>query len=182
MAPRFYLHWRTPTKTRLPPYLAVWLQHTGSLTARLRAHSQADFSVRVLNMGWQKPTIDEALALNIDRRQYVFCREVCLLDGHQPRVFARTIVPMASYPQLRRGLSRLGNSSLGQWLFTDPAVLRGPLQISLLSTSHLLSRHACQAANLSAQVLWARRSCFTLRGKALLVSEVFLPATGPYQW
>lgn len=179
---RHYPHWLTPPKTRLPANLANWLQDTGSLTAKLKAHSQQTFSVQVVNSGWQKPTIDEARALRIDHRQQVFCREVCLLDGNQPRVFARTVVPLKSYSVLRMGLSRLGNGSLGEWLFNDPAVYRGPLKVSLLTAGHLLSRHACQAAGLPAQTLWARRSCFTLRGKALLVSEVFLPASRQYQW
>jgi len=179
---RHYQHWLTPPKAQLPASLADWLQNTGSLTAKLKAHCQQSFSVQLLSSGWQKPTFDEALALRIERRQKVFCREVCLLDGNQPRVFARTVVPLKSYPVLRRGLSRLGNASLGEWLFNDPAVSRGPLKISQLAAGHLLSRHACQAADLPAQALWARRSCFTLRGKALLVSEVFLPATEHYQW
>ncbi|MEX1201144.1 MAG: chorismate lyase [Methylophaga sp.] len=179
---RHYQHWLTPPKAQLPASLADWLQNTGSLTVKLKAHSQQAFSVQLLSSGWQKPTFDEALALRIDRRQQVFCREVCLLDGNQPRVFARTVVPLRSYPVLRMGLSRLGNASLGEWLFNDPAVSRGPMQISLLPSGHLLSRHACQAAELPAQALWARRSCFTLRGKALLVSEVFLPATKHHQW
>lgn len=177
-----YHHWLTPPKAQLPASLADWLQNTGSLTAKLKAHSQQAFSVQLMSSGWQKPTFDEALALRIDPRQQVFCREVCLLDGNQPRVFARTVVPLRSYPMLRMGLSRLGNASLGEWLFKDPAVSRGPLQISLLSSGHLLSRHACLAAALPTQCLWARRSCFTLRGKALLVSEVFLPATEHYPW
>lgn len=177
-----YPHWLTPPKSRLPANLANWLRDTGSLTAKLKTHSQDKFSVQLLNSGWQKPTVDEALALKIDRRQQVFCREVCLLDGDQPRVFARTVVPLTSYPVLRIGLSRLGNASLGEWLFKDPAVIRGPLQSSLLAAGHLLSRHACRAAELPTQPLWARRSCFTLRGKALLVSEVFLPATEHYRW
>lgn len=178
----FFPHWLTPPKSRLPADLAGWLQDTSSLTAKLKAHCQQTFAVQLLSSGWQKPTIDEALALGIDRRQQVFCRQVCLLDGDQPRVFARTVVPLASYPILRMGLSRLGNASLGEWLFNDPAVVRGPLQISRLAASHLLSRQACHAADLPAKALWARRSCFTLRGKALLVSEVFIPASGQYQW
>lgn len=177
-----YPHWLTPHKARLPADLADWLQDSGSLTARLKAHCQQTFSVQLRDSGWQKSMIDEALALNIDRRQQVFCREVCLLDGEQPRVFARTIVPLSSFPALRMGLTRLGNASLGQWLFSDPAVVRGPIEVSLLPVGHLLCQHACQSAGISLQPLWARRSCFTLRGKALLVSEVFLPASGHYQW
>lgn len=177
-----YSHWLTPHKARLPAALADWLQDTGSLTARLKAHSQQTFSVKVQNSGWQKANIDEARTLHIDRRQRVYCREVCLLDGQQPRVFARTIVPLASYPTLRMGLSRLGNASLGQWLFNDPGVTRGPIEICRLPIDHPLNRHACQAAAIDMQSLWARRSCFTLRGKTLLVSEVFLPATEQYQW
>ncbi len=177
-----YPYWLTPPKARLPAALADWLLDTGSLTARLKAHSQQAFSVRVVNSGWQKANIDEARTLHIDRRQRVYCREVCLLDGQQPRVFARTIVPLASYPTLRMGLSRLGNASLGQWLFNDPSVTRGRIEICRLPANHPLSRHACQAAAIDMQALWARRSCFTLRGKTLLVSEVFLPATEQYQW
>lgn len=179
---RPYQHWLTTYKARLPADLADWLQDSGSLTASLKAHCQHAFSVRMLASGWQKAATDEALALKIDRRQQVFCREVCLLDGQQPRVFARTVVPLASFPLLRTGLSRLGNASLGEWLFNDPSAKRGAIEISLLPASHVLSQHACQAGGIAPQALWARRSCFTLRGKALLVSEVFLPATEHYPW
>ncbi|MCX4190671.1 chorismate--pyruvate lyase family protein [Methylophaga sp. OBS3] len=182
LIPSAYPHWLTPPKSRLPENLADWLQDAGSLTVRLKAHSEVGFSVQLRKSSWQKSMFDEALALGVDRRQKVFCREVCLMDGETPRVFARTVVPLSSYPVLRMGLSSLGTASLGHWLFSDPAVTRGPIQVSLLPINHLLCQHACDAAGIPLQPLWARRSCFLLRGKKLLVNEVFLPTAEGYPW
>lgn len=174
--------WHAPQRRLIPPTLRAWLTDTGSLTQRLQSVSQRGFSVQVIVSGWQLPSLDEARQLKCDPRQWVFCREVILLEGNAPRVFARTVVPLVSYPPLKQQLSALGSGSLGALLFSDPTVQRGPLEVSYLTSSDLLHEHAQAATDKIFTVLWARRSCFKLKQQALLVSEVFLPGDHTCPW
>jgi chorismate--pyruvate lyase len=79
-----------------------------------------------------------------------------------------------------RWLAGLGTRPLGEALFSDPQVRRGPLRFRRLRAPDRRYRGA--AAALSArglpvpQSLWARRSVFSAGGWQLLVTEVFLPA------
>ncbi|AFJ02472.1 Chorismate--pyruvate lyase [Methylophaga frappieri] len=171
---RDFSHWYPRFKGQLPISLATWLQARGSLTARLKGVSQQGFSVNIQRCNWQYPIVDEALALGTKHHAKVFCREVCLMDGDKPQVFARTIVPQGSYRQLQRRLQRIGRNSLGDWLFRTHGVARGRIMISKLPVNHRLCKQACMAADIRPQQLWARRSVFDFKGCQLLVSEVFL--------
>lgn len=177
-----FIRWQPPQKRIIPQRLWQWLSNTGSLTQMLAQQSQHGFGVKVLSSGWQSPTLEEARRLKCDVKQQVFCREVLLLDGEMPRVFARTVVPLASYPALKQRLIALGNKSLGAMLFRDPTVQRGPLEVSRLTQGDVLLEHAQFATAETFAHLWARRSCFKLKGHVLLVSEVFLPGDKHCPW
>jgi chorismate--pyruvate lyase len=177
-----FSRWQPPQKRIIPQRLWRWLTNTGSLTQLLEQHSQQGFSVKVLLSGWQSPTLEEARRLKCDAQQKVFCREVLLLDGETPRIFARTVVPIVSYPALKQRLTALGNASLSALLFSDPTVERGPLEVSRLTQGDVLLEHAQLATESTFDHLWARRSCFKLKGHALLVSEVFLPGDQHCPW
>lgn len=177
-----FSRWQPPQKRGIPQQLWRWLTDTGSLTQLLEQHSQQGFSVKVLSSGWQSPTLAEALRLRCSPQQNVFCREVLLLDGQTPRIFARTVVPIASYPTLKQRLTALGNASLGALLFSDPTLVRGPLEVSCLTRGDVLLEHAQLATANRFDHLWARRSCFKLKRHTLLVSEVFLPGDQDCPW
>ena len=66
-------------------------------------------------------------------------------------------------------LQSLGNRSLGELLFSDPAFARGQLE-----ACHYPAQWLPQAQRVDG--LWARRSCFRQNRLGVLVAEVFLPA------
>ena|SRR5690554_3309344 len=172
-------HWQSAQTAKLPSALADWLTDEGSLTLKLQQTSQQQFQVDLLHTGWQKPLTEEALKLDQALHENAYCREVILRDGELPRVYARTIVPRSSYQALQTHLHihHLGNRSLGEILFTDPAMVRGSLEVTSLQAGQSLFELAKQSGiemDVKA-VLWARRSCFYFADNKLLVCEMFLP-------
>jgi chorismate--pyruvate lyase len=156
-----------------------WLIEPASLTARLQAKAKK-FSVRALSVINSKPLQDELSPLALIPNQLILSRDVLLLDGNIPLVFAHSVLPHKSLRGIWRGLSRLGNQSLGAALFSDPRVTRTSLQFKKVSKHHPLYEKASQHFSSSLPTaLWARRSIFYLntasRRYAIMVTEVFLP-------
>lgn len=120
---------------------------------------------------WARPLPDEMVLLGLRRGMSAWIREVWLQDGEQPLVFARSVLPRSSLRGAWRGLGRLGARPLGAALFADAHVVRSPLAYRKLHP-----RHAILGNVLLQKPLWARRSVFMREGRAILVTEVFLPA------
>lgn len=146
-----------------------WLLDDGSLTQRLLDTGRS-FSLRRLAQQWARPALDERQLLGMAPRDRALIRQVVLKLDNLPMVYARSVFPVTSLqgPLLR--LRRLANQSLGTFLFAQAGMRRSPFELALLpGDSAYLPRELWQA-----QPVWARRSCFMVQGKALLVSEVFL--------
>lgn len=161
------IRWRSYRRVpsvRLPRGWRHWLLEKGSLTRRLVAASDGDFAVDVLYQGWSHPTLSEARALGIHPRQRVLIREVRLKGRGQAWVYARSIIPGSTLSGPQRRLRQLGDRPLGEVLFRDPCMRRGPIETARLPIEGVSG--GC----------WARRSVFFLADKPLLVSEIFLPA------
>ncbi len=154
--------------------LRRWLTDPGSLTARLERHA-GRIAVKVLFQGRRRPNADEAF-LFADRTSQVMVREVLLLRGATPLVFAHTVFDAASLRGAWRGVSVLGNRPLGAALFADPRIERFPLRQKKLAGGHPLYRGAAARLKRPPSSLWARRSIFAAGKSPILVSEVFLPA------
>lgn len=169
-------HWQPPLLQSLPASLRPWLTETGSLTRLLQEACENEFSVALLRTQWQRPMPDEALLLHKRPSQRMFQREVHLLDGDMPQVYARTLVPANTYDAMRARFSSLGNRSLGEMLFNDPSLQRGPIEVACLQPPMMQYDLATRHITLRPSCLWARRSCFYLDAKPLLVSEIFLPS------
>lgn len=107
-----------------------WVASTDSLTARLTAAgSERPFRVRLLRQGVGMPQPDEAQALGLALRHYAWLREVALCVGDTPWVVARSVAPLT---QLKgQHLEKLGERSLGSWLFRQPDLIRGPLEATV---------------------------------------------------
>lgn len=165
------------TATTLPRDCRRWLLDDSSLTARLVALNAGAFSVRRLYQGWQVPLPSEQRLLQIPPRQRVLVREVVLqLDG-RPVVFARSLFPVSSLAGELAHLRRLQNRSLGAILFRYPNMRRSPFELARITgNSTYLAPVVRQRES-----AWARRSCFELGGKRLLVSEVFLEGFRPWE-
>ncbi|MFI8482068.1 chorismate--pyruvate lyase family protein [Pseudomonas sp. NPDC078700] len=164
--------WFTASQLQPSPSAQVhdWLfVNQDSLTQRLIALSANNFSVTPISEGWQPMRSDECAALNVADGSQGWVREVYLRGHGQPWVFARSVSARSALEGSGLELAQLGTRSLGELLFSDQAFDRGELQ-----ACHYPA--ACLPADVQAEHLWARRSCFS-RGKlAILVAEVFLPA------
>lgn len=164
------------TAAGLSPRNRQWLLDDRSLTARLIALRQGAFGVQRLYQGWQLPLPSERRLLNLPQRQWVLVREVLLqLDG-SPVVFARSLFPISSLSGALGHLRKLHNRSLGAILFRHPRMRRSPFELARIAgDSAYLAPPARQRNS-----VWGRRSCFTIDGKTLLVSEVFLRDFQPW--
>lgn len=154
--------------------LRRWLTDPGSLTARLVRHA-GTIKVKVLFQGLRRANRDEAFLFAAPAKR-VMVREVLLLRGNTPLVFAHTVFAHDSLRGVWRDVAGLGARPLGAALFADPRIARFPLRQKKLPRSHpLYCRAAAQLKKLPPS-LWARRSIFAAGKSPILVSEVFLPA------
>lgn len=157
-----------------------WLRDRGSLTARLQARGK--FDLRLLRQGLAMPTRDEAIALGIKRDRLAWVREVALLCGGKPLVFAHTALPFRPRGPLTAWLARLGTRSLGAQVFTHARFSRGTILCKRLDRRHALYQPAIEALQLVAApppYLWARRSRFSFGIQSVLVTEIFSPNIFP---
>ena len=172
------LHWHSRPQQAwrdLPPDIADWLLDRGSLTQRLRRASAGRFRVCVLHEGWTRPDRDEARILGVRLDARAWTREVQLLGDEQPWVFARTLIPARTLRGRGRRLTRLGTRPLGQALFADPHVRRGPIEIMRIAVGQRLHQRALTHLVAPPGVVWGRRSLFRIEDRPLLVCEIFLP-------
>jgi len=170
-----WTRWQPPQKRLMPKELAPWLTDTGSLTRRLQQHNESDFSVQLLGNCWMRPLPDECQLLAIPTTQMAYQREVRLMGGEQANVYARTVIPLDTFQAMKHRFNTLGNKPLGEILFTDPTVKRGPIEIACIKPGQWLYEMALLEENIRPEYLWGRRSYFYLGGKILLVNEIFLP-------
>lgn len=156
-----------------------WLTADGSLTAKLKNHSQA-FRVQCLHQTTARCLTDEAAAIGMHRPGRVWEREVLLRCDNTPVVFAHTVVPMSATASDWPLFSALGERSLGTTLFGDRQVRRGVLEFARLREGHPLAQRARKALKLEQGreelILYARRCLYRRRQGTLLVTEVFLPS------
>src|SRR3569832_919313 len=157
------------------PALGYGLRDSGPLTLRLRLRCRCGeaFRVAVRRQCWERPAADERRVLEMRPAERALIREVHLLCGDTPWVFARTVMPVSSLRGRRRRLMHLGDKPLGAALFADPHLCRGALELARLRRGEVLYE---QAGSRDAAEIWGRRSVFRLQGRPLLVTEIFLPA------
>lgn len=152
-----------------------WLIDRGSLTGRIQLRCPR-FSVRRVWQGRGRAFQDERKAVNLRTGEWALVREVYLYCGETPVVFAHSVVAPRNLRGPWRMLAGLGSRPLGAALFADPRVTRTPLTFRKLNPRDTLFRSACRVLPARPRELWARRSVFSLRGRPILVTEVFLPA------
>lgn len=161
----------------LPARLRPWLLDRGSLTQRLIAASNGQFRVHVLQQRIARPKLSEMRRLNRPCGHLALIREVILYGGDQPWVFARSVLPLSSLTGKLRRLRKFDDRPLGDYLFRNPGLRRGELEITCQSPgSAILPKEFRKLRG----VLWGRRSVFYMGHKPLLISEFFLPTFTPY--
>ncbi len=167
--------WRHPL-CLAPTPLQTWLAARGSLTARLKARYPR-FRVEVLRQDWLPAHADEWRLLDLPNPQIlVATREVLLMTGEIPLVYAHSITLRKALHGGFQLLGRIGSRPLGESLFSNPRISRSPLAWRRVDPRHPLWQKASAAAGPLPQTLWARRSVFCAGNDHLLVTEVFLPA------
>ena len=166
--------WRAAPPAHPHP-LHVWLTSRGSLTARIVERARK-FNLVRLAQSAQLPNTDERRELGLRRSELAIVREVLLRDHETPLVFAHSIASRRDLRGVWRGLSRLGTRPLAEMLFSDPTVVRLPMEYRKIDSRHPLYRRAQQVASIGEPCIWARRSVFLKQGRPLLVTEVFLTA------
>ena len=160
----------------LPREFRNWLADQGSLTRRLKQRCR-QFSVQPVRVGLFRPNRDESPVMGLRAGHVAYVREVLLHCDNRAVVFAHSTIAAESLRGPWAALTRLGSKPLGEALFSNPRILRGDLQYRRISSGHPLAKQAVKAGiPVKSQNLWARRSLFTLHGRSLMVTEVFLPA------
>lgn len=141
-----------------------WVGSRDSLTLRLtEAGAPRPFRVQLLDQRLDTPRRDEARALGLALGQRAWLREVALCLGERPWVVARSVAPLAGLPE--QELARLGERSLGSWLFSQPDLARGEIE----ATTATAGFHDASGP-------WGRRSVFRRGDFRVLVQEWFLDA------
>ncbi len=162
-------------RAAIPRRLCSWLLDPASLTLRLQGLCPGRFRVRLLSLGWGPPRLDEALALGMRHGERAVIRQVHLLCGDSPWVYARTVIPATSMRGKLRRLAHLGTRPLGAMLFADPGMQRGPVELANIGPGEPLFTDATRHMRQQPGDIWGRRSVFRIAHKPLLVSEIFLP-------
>ncbi|ODS24161.1 hypothetical protein AB835_05135 [Candidatus Endobugula sertula] len=164
--------WCQPQRSqyKIPHSYYSWLVDKGSLTQKLIDKSQGRLSIEVLQQRIRRANFSEQRALLMPHRHWGVIREVVLYGDGIPWIYARTVIPLTTLHGPLRRLYYLGNKSLGEQLFTDPTMSRGPMEVAQLQPRQLPEKLQIS------QVTWGRRSVFRVSNKPLLVSEIFLPA------
>ncbi|MBI1904823.1 MAG: chorismate lyase [Rhodocyclales bacterium] len=166
-----------PERSGTPAALRPWLTDPDSLTARIRVRCGA-FSVAVVRQAPGRAMRDETTLLGLRTHERVWVREVLLVADGVPVVFARSVVSRRHVRGAWYLFHGVGSRPLGAALFADPRIARLPLAAACLDARDARYHRAIEVTGLPSapRCLWARRSVFRLRGRPLLVTEVFLPA------
>lgn len=160
----------------IPRGIRVLLLNSGSLTRRLQEACTGRFQVRLLSQVWHTPLHGETRQVGLRPGQWALVRQVLLTCDDEPWVYARSVIPPRVLVGRSRRLARLGTRSLGAVLFADRCTRRGEVEIAALAPGHRLFDIATEGLVRVPDTIWARRSVFRVMKRALLVSEVFLPA------
>jgi len=171
-------HWQPYNRYRyseIPPALCSWLLDPESLTLRLQQLCPGRFEVRVVSQLRGRPALNEAQVLGMRNGSHALIRQVLLLCGGQPWIFARTVIPLRSLRGRLKRLAHLGTRPLGGVLFADPGMRRGVVEMACIRPGQALYTAATAHLHEPPPAIWGRRSVFTITRKPLLVSEVFLP-------
>lgn len=149
--------WFLPNEnTNNPPDLWLdWLLDPGSLTSRLRHLSKGDFQVEVLEENWAQPDQGQLDMFNLPEEE-IWSRRVLLRGFRQPWVVAHTSIPKSSMDSPLKKVLDLNEKPLGELLFIEKDMSRGPIYICKTKTG------------------WGRRSKFFLYQQPLVVAEYFL--------
>jgi chorismate--pyruvate lyase len=166
---------RRLNRAAIPEKYLPWLLDPASLTERIIDRCRRGFRVRLLSQERARPLRNEAMALGMRPGSRAVVRQVQLMCGDTPWVYARTVIPPRTLARKFHRFTRLGARSLGAMLFADPSMKRGEVEVARLTSADRLYHLVTHDLREKPEVIWGRRSLFRLGGKPLLVCEFFLP-------
>ena len=159
-----------------------WLSDTGSLTQKIESVIGQKLEVLVLRDCRQNLNGDESRYFRFKIKRCRI-REVLLCANGMPLVIARSVIPSSSSSGSNHGVLRLGSKPLGAVLFAKTRMhsKKKPIrEIAGLDKQSALWKKCFQQYSSLPSVSWARRTLYQLKGRPLLVSEVFLPTLLSY--
>jgi len=154
-----------------------WLSDTGSLTQKIERVIGRKLEVQVLRDCHQNLNSDESRYFHFQTKRCRI-REVLLCADGTPLVMARSVIPGFSSSGSNQAVLRLGRKPLGAVLFSKTR--KRSKKKALREIAHLNKRNAqwqqCHRKyEKLPSTLWARRTLYKLKGRPLLVCEIFLP-------
>jgi len=159
-----------------------WLSDTGSLTQKIERAIGQKLEVIVLRDCRQNLNSDESRYFHFEIKRCRI-REVLLCANGVPLVMAHSIIPSSSSSGSNHEVLRLGKKPLGAVLFAKTRMhskKKPPREIARLDKQSALWKKCFGQYPELPSVSWARRTLYQLKGRPLLVSEVFLPALLDY--
>lgn len=163
-------------RTQIPAKLRAWLFDPRSLSRRLTRACSGGFRVKLIDQRWHAPLASERRALAIPARERALVREVLLLCHDTPWVYARSVFPIDTLRGAQRRLAHLGTRPLGRVLFATRGMHRTEVMLSPAQHDADMLARCAKALGSTPRDAWKRASVFRCRGRALLVSEIFLEA------
>jgi chorismate lyase len=160
----------------IEPGLRHWLIGQGLLTLRLKAVGGEHFRLQQVEQFTGLLDMGTKAWLGTQESAGLF-REVTMSVKDAVWVYAQTIVPddtLADHPWI----AELGDAALGETLVEMSALRRSSYEFARLPASDAVAARALASMTDKPTAVWARRSRLMLRGKPLLVQELFLPAVG----
>lgn len=138
-----------------------WLLLEDSVTQRFAQYCQK-LTVEVCRQGFTDcPSLTDEYRWLPEASRY-WLREIILLADGVPWLMARTLAPESTLTGDEQQLQQLGNTPLGNYLFSHPELTRDFIQPGRSGE------------------LWGRRSRLRLAGKPLLLTELFLSPSPLY--
>ena len=167
---------------RAPRKWQPWLSDTGSLTQKIEKVIGQKLQVQVLRDYPQTLDSDESRYFHFKIRR-CRVREVLLCANNIPLVMAHSVIPTLSSSGSNHAVLRLGTKPLGAVLFAKTRMhskAKPPRDIARLDKSHALWKKCFRNYAALSSPLWARRTLYRLKGRPILVNEIFLPALLTY--
>jgi chorismate-pyruvate lyase/SAM-dependent methyltransferase len=181
-----FSYWKTISTTNMdhvPEQVRQWLSQPYILSNSLRKVCE-NFCVEVTEQCVKYLYADEVAALKCYDTTQGFIRESYLGDHGNPLVYARVTMPESTYAFKKFELDNLGNRPIGETLlYKDPTLTRSEFEVKRITCDDELLFDVMVHQNFfraeiekvaPVKELWARRSFFTIAGKPLLITEVFL--------
>lgn len=153
----------------------TWLLESGSLTQRLQKYCDQPFELRLLGEAQVHLGETEAVLLDSTPGAAAVAREVRLVSGGRPSIHAFSLLPLTTLEAGGAYLANLGGRPLGDALFSDTQLERGPIKVIMLEPGIPFYERVMSGTKGHGNVVWGRHSVFRTHGSPLLVCEFFLP-------